>query len=301
MVWAAFSRKIAMAAGVLASVAALTTDACAQASAMNSVCFDSSDKVRLCYSAHLLAEDAARPILVFIPGWTMPAAIWEKQLSYFSGKYSLVAFDPRGQGASAAPRVGYTLDRRVKDLKELLDRFPERRFILVGWSLAVLESLAFVDRYGDSRLRGLVLVDNSIGEGSPPPARNGGKNPFFEELRTQREETMAKFVAAMFRQDPGAEMRQVILASALKTEVEDSIRLLSYGKPRTYWKDAVYRTRLPIGYLVTPKWSVQAKALLQKHPNASVKIFEQSGHALFWDEADAFNRALDDFILKTSV
>ena len=293
MVLAAFTRRVA--AGVLVGLAAFTTSAFAQSPPMNSVCFDSSDKVRLCYSEHLLTEDMARPILVFIPGWTMPAAIWEKQLSYFSGKYSMVAFDPRGQGASAAPRVGYTLDRRVKDIKELLDRFPDRRFILVGWSLAVLESLAFVDRYGESRLRGLVLVDNSIGEG-PPPARKSGKNPFFEELRSKREETMAKFVAAMFRQDPGAEMRQVILASALKTEVEDSIRLLSYGKPRTYWKDAVYRTRLPIGYLVTPKWSDQAKALLQKHPNASVKIFEQSGHALFWDEADAFNRALHDFI-----
>jgi microsomal epoxide hydrolase len=290
MSWAAVIRVVA---SVLFGVIALQAFAESQ-EPLHTVCFDTSDQVRLCYVEHL-SGDASAPILVFIPGWTMPASLWEKQLAYFSGKYPVVAFDPRGQGASATPDFGYTLERRVQDIKELLDRFPDRSFILVGWSLAVFESLAYVEQYGENRLKGLVLVDNSIGAGPETPARTG-ENPFFEELRTHRAETLRKFVAAIFRKDPGAEVQEKVLASALKTEVEDSIRLLSYQKPRTYWKETLYTVGLPILYLVTPKLSVQATELTRSHPQATAKIFEHSGHALFWDEADPFNRALHDFI-----
>jgi len=279
---------------MLFGVAALQANAETPANTLHTACFDTSDAVRLCYVERLLG-DASAPILVFIPGWTMPAALWEKQLAYFSGKYSVVAFDPRGQGASAAPDFGYTLERRTQDIKELLDRFPERPVILVGWSLAVFESLAYVREYGAGRLRGLVLVDNSIGEGPETPARTG-ENPFFEELRTNRAETLRKFVAAIFREDPGVQLQDRVLASALKMDVEDSIRLLSYPRPRTYWKETLYTIALPILYLVTPRWTEQATELTHRHPQATSQIFEHAGHALFWDEADPFNRALHDFI-----
>ena len=42
--------------------------------------------------------------LVLVPGWTMPAWIWMPQILAFSQRYHVVAFDPRGQGNSAAPR-----------------------------------------------------------------------------------------------------------------------------------------------------------------------------------------------------
>lgn len=290
MSWAAIIRIVA---SVFFGFAALQANAGDQGP-LNTVCFDTSDAVRLCYAEHL-SGDASAPILVFIPGWTMPASLWEKQLAYFSGKYPVVAFDPRGQGASAAPDFGYTLERRVQDIKELLDRFPDRSFILVGWSLAVFEALAYVREYGESRLRGLVLVDSSIGEGPEVPARTG-ENPFFEELRTNREETLRKFVAAIFQQDPGTQVQDRVLASALKTDVEDSIRLLSYPRPRTYWKETIDAIALPILYLITPRWSDQANELTRRHPQATAHIFEHAGHALFWDEADQFNQALHDFI-----
>jgi microsomal epoxide hydrolase len=289
----ATARFARIAASLLLGLTLCQANAESRAHPMKTVCFDTSDQVRLCYAEQLLANTST-PLLVFIPGWTMPASLWEKQLAYFSGKYSLVAFDPRGQGASATPNFGYTLERRTQDIKELLDRFPDRSLILVGWSLAVLESLAYIEQYGENRLSGLVLVDNSIGEGPDGPARKG-ENPFFEELRADRKETMRKFGEAMFRTDPGAKVQDRILASALKTDVEDSIRLLSYPRPRAYWKEIIYGVSKPILYLVTPKLGDQAKNLTQKHPHATAKIFEHSGHALFWDEADQFNWALHDF------
>src|SRR5208282_2029065 len=41
-----------------------------------------------------------KPSLLFIPGWTMPAWIWEPQIEYFSKAFHVVAIDPRSQGES---------------------------------------------------------------------------------------------------------------------------------------------------------------------------------------------------------
>lgn len=260
---------------------------------MDPACFVTGDGARLCYATDLTA-DPTLPLLVFIPGWTMPAAVWEKQLAFFAGKYPLLAFDPRGQGESAAPGFGYALARRVQDLAELLDRFPGRKVVLIGWSLAVLETLAYVAERGDARLAGLVLVDNSIGEGPEPPRPL--QNPFFEELRTRREAALRDFAAAMFHTPVDEALREKILASALKLGVEDSIALFPSDLPRSYWRAAVHRCAKPVLYLVTPRWREQAEALLEKHPQATARVFEAAGHALFWDEAERFNQALLAFL-----
>lgn len=289
MPWSAFGRVF-----VSAFCAALLLAAECRADPVTTACFDTSDRVRLCYTGNLQAE-ATAPLLVFIPGWTMPAAIWARQLAYFSGKYPWVAFDPRGQGRSAVPADGYTLERRVDDIEELLERFPGRPCVIVAWSLAVLEALAYVDRHGDRNLAGLVLVDSSIGEGPDAPPRNG-ENPFFAELRNDRAAALRDFVAAIFKTPVDPAMQAEVLASALRIDVEDSIRLLSYGKPRAYWREALYRTSKPVLYLATPPWREQAMLLRQKHPRATIRIFEDAGHALFWDAADRFNAEVDAFV-----
>src|SRR5277367_3748319 len=38
--------------------------------------------------------------ILFVPGWTMPGWIWEKQIVRFSREYRVVAMDPRSQGES---------------------------------------------------------------------------------------------------------------------------------------------------------------------------------------------------------
>lgn len=53
--------------------------------------FVTSDGIKLHY-----LEAGSGPTLMFVPGWTMPAWIWEPQLSHFSASHRVVALDPRG-------------------------------------------------------------------------------------------------------------------------------------------------------------------------------------------------------------
>src|SRR5208283_1809691 len=73
-----------------------------------------SDGVRI----HYLEAGSGRPI-VFIPGWTMPAWIWQKQIDEFSKHYHVIAVDPRSQGESDQPSYGHMPETRSRDYKEL--------------------------------------------------------------------------------------------------------------------------------------------------------------------------------------
>jgi microsomal epoxide hydrolase len=232
--------------------------------------------------------DPALPVIVLVPGWCMPASIWLPQLRSLGQRYRTLALDPRGQGDSDAPATGYEPERRARDLQQMLAPLP--RAVLVGWSLGVLDALNLVDLFGDARLAGLVLVDNSVGEPPAPKPSN-----FVADLRADRSGTLDRFVRAMFaRPRPEAEM-QAIKQAALKMPLDGAVALLSYPYPREHWRRIARSFAKPLCYCVTSQFLAQARNLKRERPATRVEWFEHAGHALFVDEPARFNRIVDEF------
>jgi non-heme chloroperoxidase len=232
--------------------------------------------------------DPSLPAIVLVPGWCMPAWMWQAQLDAFGQRFRTLALDPRGQGDSEVPAAGYEAERRARDLRELLAPMP--RTVLVGWSLAVLDALNLVHRFGDSQLAGLVLVDNSVGEPPAPKPSN-----FISELRADRSAALDRFVRAMFaRPRPEAEIER-IKQSALRMPLDGAIALLSYPFPREHWRGITRSFAKPLCYCVTSHYVEQAHNLQRDRPATRVEWFEHAGHALFVDEPDRFNRIVSDF------
>ncbi|WP_158743775.1 alpha/beta fold hydrolase [Acidisphaera sp. L21] len=257
--------------------------------------FATSDGVRLHY---IEAGPNFAPTLVFVPGWTMPAWIFQRQIDAFSRDYHVIAFDPRGQGDSDIPATGYEPYRRGADIADLIKALGNRQVVLVGWSLGVLDSLAYVHEAGDGKLLGLVLLDNSVGEDPAPvyhPRPPGPRPP-----RVGREATMARFVRSMFHRPQDETYLDQLTETALRTPPNAAASLLSYPVPRTYWRDAIYTVRKPILYIVTPRLAAQAENLQARHTNVRTDVYSDSGHALFIDDGNRFNTELLDF-LRTAV
>lgn len=253
--------------------------------------FTTSDNVRL----HYLDAGRGRVIL-FVPGWSMPAAIWQPQIAGLSSHWRTVALDPRSQGESQIARSGHEPARRGRDIAEMIARLSADRVVLVGWSLGVLDSLAYLHANGDRHIAGLVLVDNSVGEGTPPAG--GRPGTFIPNLRRNREPTLRAFVRAMYATPQDPAYLESITRAALRTPLEAQVQLLSYPRPREFWREAVYSTRRPVLYLVRPRFANQAELLQRNHAAATTVIFERAGHALFVDEAERFNTLLDDFCTR---
>ena len=187
--------------------------------------FQTSDGVRLHY-----VESGRGRTIVMVPGWTMPAWIFDQQIRAFSRHWRVVAFDPRAQGASEVAPGGYDPQRRGQDIAELLDRLGPDRVLLVGWSLGVLDSLAYVSAHGDDRLAGLVLVDNSVGE---EPAPTASAHPSRPGPTLTRAEKMRRFVAGMFVHPQPRPWLDRLTAACLRTPPDAASALLAYAEPRS--------------------------------------------------------------------
>jgi microsomal epoxide hydrolase len=256
--------------------------------------FTSSDGVRLHY-----LEAGGGPTIVFVPGWTMPAWIWAPQIAYFAGRYRVIAFDPRAQGDSAIAPSGYDPVRKGQDIAELLEALGPGPVVLVGWSLGVLDSLAYVHAHGDRRLAGLVLVDNSVGE-DPPPAP-AERAPAPRARRTggvSRDAAMRRFVTGMFRRPQPPDYLDRLTAACLRTPPSVAAALLAIPQPRGFWKEAIYSTNRPVLYAVTPRFAGQAINLANHHPSAEAVRLNDVGHAMFVDDSARFNALMQDFIRR---
>jgi microsomal epoxide hydrolase len=186
--------------------------------------------------------------------------------------------------------------RRGQDIAELIAKTSQEPVLLVGWSLGVLDSLAYLHQHGDRRLAGLVLVDNSVGE-DPPPAPPRIR-PLVHRHPLDRDEQMRAFVRGMFHRPQPADWLDLLTATALRTPPPVSAALLAYPVPRTYWKEAIYATGKPVLYIVRPNLAGQAANLASKHPGAESEVFSDAGHALFIDDAGRFDRVMQSFIQR---
>jgi microsomal epoxide hydrolase len=256
--------------------------------------FETSDGVRLHY---LEAGPPYGHTLVLVPGWTMPAWIWMPQILAFSQRYHVVAFDPRGQGDSAAPPTGYEPMRRGRDIAELIARLGSGPVVVVAWSLGVLDTLASIHEMGDRRIAGLVLVDNSVGEDPPPvppppmPKQRRGAPP-------DHARAMQAFVRAMFHRPQPADYLARLTEASLRTPEAASRSLRAYPEPRSYWREAVYETKVPLLYVVRPRWVAQGENLVRNRPDTEMEVFDDAGHALFVDEPARFNSVTEQFLRR---
>ncbi|HEX3982479.1 MAG TPA: alpha/beta hydrolase [Acidisoma sp.] len=257
--------------------------------------FRTSDGVNLHYIDAMPENGGgADHVLVFIPGWTMPGWIFSPQLTYFARYCRVVALDPRGQGDSEIPSRGYTAQRRGQDIAELLAAIRAPKVVLVGWSLGVLDSLAYIAAHGSDRLSALVLIDNSVGENPPPRAEAPPRGRYHRPLPYPAE--MRAFVRGMFRTPQPQAYLDRLTATCLITPEPVAHALLNYQVPRIFWRNAVYAAGVPILYCVRPHLAGQAANLARNDPEAECVLFDDAGHALFVDDAARFNAVLANFL-----
>jgi non-heme chloroperoxidase len=251
--------------------------------------FSTSDNIRLHY---LESGPTSAPTLVLVPGWTMPAWIFAPQIEAFSSNYHVIAFDPRGQGDSEIAPGGYNQTRRGEDIGDLLNQLGPRPVVIIGWSLGVLDTLAYIHLDGDSRVAGLVLVDNSVGENPPPKPE-----PYHPTPPISRADYLRDFVAGMFLTPQSPEYLNALTAATLRLPEVDARALLEYPVPRSYWRQAIYSTSKPVLYIVRPHLTGQADNLLADRPNTEIAIYTGVGHALFVDAATRFNAQVARFLV----
>lgn len=248
--------------------------------------FTTSDGVRIHY-----LEVGAGPAIVFIPGWTMPAWIWEKQIAYFAPKYHVIAVDPRSQGESDKPAEGNYPERRARDYKELVEHLHLTRPVLVGWSMGVAELLAYAGQFGTADVQGIVLVDGFV-------VLDEALQKFFPQwmhtVAADRKAFASSFIPSMFKKPQSESYKQRVIAESLKTPTNTAVELGILGRPDSTAFPKLAQTA--VLFVASKQLAKQVDTLRAAVPNLQSEMFEDAGHALFVDEPERFNTAVEKFI-----
>src|SRR5215470_4043582 len=125
--------------------------------------FTTSDNVKIHFRS--AGEMKSAPAIVFIPGWTLTASLWDQKLRTFSATRLALAVDSRSQGESTMALSGNTPERRATDLHELITNLHISMFVLVGWSQGAQDVAAYIQQFGTDSVAGVVFVDSPVSYG----------------------------------------------------------------------------------------------------------------------------------------
>jgi microsomal epoxide hydrolase len=253
--------------------------------------FKTSDGI----SIHYLEAGSGRPI-VFIPGWTMPAWIWQNQIDEFSKKYYVIAVDPRSQGESDKPPYGHLPETRARDYKELVDQLGLKQPVLVGWSMGCGELIKYVEQFGTDNIGGLVLVDGLLTD-KPNPAMFVAISGWMDQLQLDRQKQADAFVRTMFKKpQPEDYLKRVIDASA-QVPADTAVVLIYNMIAVKDFSAGLAKMNRPMLFMYQPETQQTADFLKSKlGDKLRLERFDGDGHALFVDNPEKFNHVLEEFL-----
>ncbi|HWR35833.1 MAG TPA: alpha/beta hydrolase [Clostridia bacterium] len=254
-----------------------------------SATFSTSDGVKLHY-----IESGKGPAIVFIPGWTMPATIWQPQIDSLSRNYHVVALDPRSQGDSDKPTDGHYLERRAQDVKELINHLKLENVVLVGWSLAVPELVTYAKSFDNAHTAGYVLVDGMLWD-KPDPKATAEFAGWMTEFQKARVKSTTEFVRNMYKKPHPPEYFKSVEQASFKTPSNTAAVLIYNMAAVTDFSPAIRKITVPVMFTYTPDTKSSADLVKSLIPSTRLELFEDDGHALFVDNAERFNRVLDEF------
>jgi microsomal epoxide hydrolase len=255
----------------------------------NSETFRTSDNIALHYF-----DAGSGSAIVLVPGWTMSADIFERQINELSKRFRVVALDPRSQGDSDKPSDGNTLERHAMDIKELLEHLKLQSAVLLGWSNGVPDVLTFVEQIGTANLRGVVLVDGFLNVGDPSVQK--ALNGMLQKFQADRPKFTDGFVRSMYLTKQTDEYILHVEEESLKTPTNTAVVEMFNVVSKGDFTPILARMDKPVLYICEPQLESQGKLLQAILPKARVEVFKGMGHALFVDDAEHFNKVVTEFV-----
>jgi non-heme chloroperoxidase len=238
-----------------------------------------------------------RVSILFVPGWVMPAWIYQKQLDGLSKTRRVVAMDPRSQGESTRTTEGLYPAQMAKDIHAVIEQLHLAPVVIVGWSMGIVETLSYVDQFGTKDVAGLVLIDETAG--GIEPGDDAWMFPMLKGVLEDKAGTAQYFVRKVqFHRPQPEDYIQKVIASAMSVPTSDAVALL-VGRFAADYRFVLPKIDKPTMVCAAKDNSLYPRVVsMQKAiPGAQLVDFEGDGHAVFVDEPDKFNAAMEDFLL----
>ena len=245
--------------------------------------------------------DPTGEAIIFLHGYSDSWYSFSRTLPLLSPEYHAFALTERGHGDSDKPECCYTLDDFAADIDAFMEAVALEVATLVGSSGGsfIAQRVALDYPHRVSRLvlnaSGATLLDNEAVMG------------LGEEMLTLEDPISPEFV----REFQESMVYQPVPQEFLDTVVSESLKLPARVW-RDYWEGVVlapdHAARL--GGIDAPTlivWGEQdiifsredQERLVRTIPNATLRMYPETGHAVHWDRPEQFVRDLEEFMKAT--
>jgi pimeloyl-ACP methyl ester carboxylesterase len=255
---------------------------------------------------------AGEPV-VFVHEFAGDCRSWEPQMRYFGRRYTCIAYNARGYPPSDVPENDgmFSQERACDDILVILDSLGLRKAHIVGLSMGGFATLHFGLRHPD---RAHSLVVAGCGYGAEKDKQ--------EQFRAEAEAT-AKLIdqstsgvfAAKYAEGPtrvqfrnkdprGWEEFREQLATLSRKGAALTMRGVQKTRPSLFELEQQMR-KLTVPTLIMTgdedePCLIPAIFMKRTIASAALTVLPNSGHTINLEEPDAFNRAVDEFLIQVT-
>lgn len=243
--------------------------------------------------------------ILFIHGWPLCHETFEYQFNVLPKHgFRCIGVDLRGFGASDKPWWGYTYDRMADDICEVIDAYNLKDVILAGHSMGGAIAIRYCARHASYRVSKLVLMAAAAPsftqrKGFPYGMSREQVDTLIRSAGKDRPQVLSEFGELFFAQPVTLSFRNWFQGLGLEAAGYSTIKTLEALRDEDL-RDDLHRIQVPTGIFQGVLDQVCPYPLaIEQHKaieNSVLYRFEQSGHAVYYDELERFNNALLHFM-----
>lgn len=244
--------------------------------------------------------EGAVPV-IFLHGFPFSKSIWRVQLDFLKSWHRVIAFDIRGFGNSKDEKSVLSIDLFGDDLIRFMDKLNIDKAIVCGLSMGGYIALNAHKRYSD-RLEGLILCDTQCIADTPEGKAKRYK--LIDEVALNGTGNFTEgFVKNVFHKDSFTEKKEIVeelrnvILSNSKHIISMGLRALAERSETCSSLSEVHIPTLIIcgrEDLVTPL--AQSELMNRSIKGSMLRIIDDAGHVSNLEQADEFNKLLQDFL-----
>ena len=235
------------------------------------------------------------PWLTFSHSLACSLRMWDAQLDAFKDRFHILLYDTRGHGNSEAPKGAYTLDMLAEDLRQLLAELKIKRTHYCGLSMGGM--IGQVVALTDPGLFDHVVLADTGHTQTPETKKQWEERIKTAETRGMHplvQPTIERWFTQPFRSNPEVErIRKLIQDTPVPGYVGCCHAISNLNTT-----ERLKQIRNPV-LAITGEQDAAApgtRYIGENVPGAKFVSIPQAAHIANIEQADAFNRALAEFL-----